>query len=385
MPSPRIFISSTCHDLKSVRYELGSFIELMGYESVMSENNDVLYDNSLHTHESCFHEVSNCDMVVAIISPRFGSSINSSLLGGVDINQLVKEIELESYSNYNHFLDSVLEKGYKPSITQAEIINAIWRKIPLYVFVDAMLMHDRLVYHANKDRLLHFPSLEKQDSAKHIFDFIGFIKEMSKGNAIYEYSTISDIRKTLTKQWAMLFRSLLNSRTENRIYIQEKDDFKSEIFKLKTFFLSSFEKDDATRKKINLSAKYYNLVLFILSFPDCDVRKILLESDDWCDLMKSLGVIGIKDMEDEDGYLLTRSRVYLIRINDYFRCGYPRKFIDKVENLFNEFSSMNHNDKTSVIDSLVNSIDIKESSLLLPFLNKFSSSYEVVCEGKGIS
>ncbi|MDP1845332.1 MAG: DUF4062 domain-containing protein, partial [Candidatus Moranbacteria bacterium] len=53
MPPPRVFVSSTCYDLKYIRENLRYFIERMGYEPVLSEEGDVFYDPAMHTHDSC--------------------------------------------------------------------------------------------------------------------------------------------------------------------------------------------------------------------------------------------------------------------------------------------------------------------------------------------
>lgn len=72
MANLKIFVSSTCYDLNIVRGQLRSFINTIGYEPVMSDYNDVLYDPRDHTHESCVKEIQSSDMVILIIGSRFG-------------------------------------------------------------------------------------------------------------------------------------------------------------------------------------------------------------------------------------------------------------------------------------------------------------------------
>lgn len=64
MAGIRIFVSSTCYDLSVVRSELRAFIQSMGYEPIMSDYSDVLYDPRIHTHTSCVNEISNCDILM---------------------------------------------------------------------------------------------------------------------------------------------------------------------------------------------------------------------------------------------------------------------------------------------------------------------------------
>ena len=72
MAKLRIFVSSTCYDLKVLRSQLRGFILNFGYEPMMSEFSDVLFDPRTHTHTNCVQEVPNCDMVILIIGSRFG-------------------------------------------------------------------------------------------------------------------------------------------------------------------------------------------------------------------------------------------------------------------------------------------------------------------------
>jgi len=58
----------------------------MGYEPVMSENVDVLFDPRTHTHLSCVKQVENCDMTVLIIGSRFGGEVISKALDEFDID-----------------------------------------------------------------------------------------------------------------------------------------------------------------------------------------------------------------------------------------------------------------------------------------------------------
>ena len=44
MAIPRVFVSSTCYDLKYIRENLKYFIRTLGYEPVLSEEGSVYYD-----------------------------------------------------------------------------------------------------------------------------------------------------------------------------------------------------------------------------------------------------------------------------------------------------------------------------------------------------
>ena len=86
----KVFISSTCYDLDNVRDGLRDFIYNIGYEPIMSDYGDVLYDPRIHTHTSCIEEVKNCDMLVLLIGGRFGGKAISEAVSTVDFEK-VKE------------------------------------------------------------------------------------------------------------------------------------------------------------------------------------------------------------------------------------------------------------------------------------------------------
>ena len=71
MAKMRVFVSSTCYDLSSVRAQLRTFIESMGYEPIMSDYEDILYDPRTHTHTSCVDEVRNCDILILVIVTKY--------------------------------------------------------------------------------------------------------------------------------------------------------------------------------------------------------------------------------------------------------------------------------------------------------------------------
>src|SRR6185312_14581871 len=90
MPSPKVFVSSTCYDLGMAREQLRSFLVKLGYEPILSEYSDILYDPRTHTHTSCIKEVPNADMVVLLIGSRFGGKAVPEALGTIDMENLVK-------------------------------------------------------------------------------------------------------------------------------------------------------------------------------------------------------------------------------------------------------------------------------------------------------
>ena len=125
MANLKVFISSTCYDLSLLRFEMRDFIVSMGYEPVMSDYADILYDPRTHTHSSCVNEVENCDMLVVIIGSRFG---------GEGVPEALNLINLDDF-DYDDVPDD-----RKFSITQLEVLKAINNRIPLLIRAYTMII-----------------------------------------------------------------------------------------------------------------------------------------------------------------------------------------------------------------------------------------------------
>lgn len=186
MAIPRVFISSTCYDLKHIRENLKYFVRTIGYEPVLSEEGAVFYNPNLHTHDSCLSEVPNCQMLVLIIGGRYGGT----------------------------FIDS------DSSITNEEYREAIKSKIPVFALVESSVYSDHFVYTKNKNNEsvnheeIEYPS---SNSTK-IFGFIDEVRSNSINNAIVPFKDFSDIESYLRQQWAGMMFSFLSSQNEkNRV------------------------------------------------------------------------------------------------------------------------------------------------------------------------
>ena len=178
MAVPRVFVSSTCYDLKYIRENIRYFINNMGFESILSEDGDVFYAPDQHTHDSCLTEVQNCQMFVLIIGGRYGG-------------------------NY---------KQEDISITNKEYEEAVKDKIPVFALVEKNVWSDHLVYQKNrKNKNVESIIYPNVDNIK-IFDFIDEVRKSENNNAIYPFGDFKDIEQYLKKQWAgLLYNFLVNS------------------------------------------------------------------------------------------------------------------------------------------------------------------------------
>jgi hypothetical protein len=186
MAFPHIFISSTCYDLAQIRDGLSEFVLSYCYVPTLSERGDVFYHPDLHTHESCVNEIGNCQMFILIIGGRFGG-------------------------NYKY--------DKTKSITNAEYESAKMRKIPVFTFIKRDVYEDHRVYEKNKKnkeliKEIIFPSIENQDYAVNIFEFINQVRQSEVNNGLLAFEYLKDIKTYLGKQWAGLMFEFLSERNK---------------------------------------------------------------------------------------------------------------------------------------------------------------------------
>ena len=97
MAKPRVFISSTCYDLKEIRSQIREFIFDYGYEPILSEFGDIFFDYGEHPQDSCFKEIEKCQMFVLIIGNSFGSTYykttNISTPSSITMEEFAKSIK----------------------------------------------------------------------------------------------------------------------------------------------------------------------------------------------------------------------------------------------------------------------------------------------------
>lgn len=182
MATPRVFVSSTCYDLKYIRENLKYFIRTLGYEPILSEEGDVYFSPSVHTHEACLSEVASCQIMVLIIGGRHGGDY----------------------------------QGSDRSITNHEYEAAIESRIPVFALVELSVLSEHLVYQKNKaaegidETKIKYPSVDDV----RIFGFIDQVRKHLINNAIVPFKDFSDIESYLRKQWAGMMYEALTSDSE---------------------------------------------------------------------------------------------------------------------------------------------------------------------------
>lgn len=297
MAGLKVFVSSTCYDLSLVRTQLRTFIQNLGHDPIMSDYNDFLYDHRNHTHTSCINEVRGVDVVVVIVGSRFG---------GDAIKETFESINFDKLINDNFKFDDLINKC---SVTQAEVFKASELNIPIYAFVDQNVWHDHELYSKNKKNAsiinqIIFPSIEKQETAKYIFEFIDFLRKKSNNNAIFTFSKVQDIEETLKKQWASLFQKLLKEDKERTAQVQRIDDLTEKFEELRTSLVNTLMTDQQ-RAMADAIVGYKDLVNFIQSFAKKYVDELVKPNlPEWTDLLNNIGIIETLNIKvkNSEGY-----------------------------------------------------------------------------------
>ena len=347
MAETRVFISSTCYDLSLLRSQLRIFIKNMGYEPIMSDYEDILYDPRIHTHTSCVDEVQNCDILVLIIGSRFGGKASPEALNRINFDVL---------NNETLSVDVLKEKECL-SVTQLEVLKAIENAIPVYTFIDKRVWHNHALYEKNKasgiaDQIV-FPSIEKQETAKYIFNFINFVRLRTRGNNIFTFEKGQDIEDTLKKQWSGYFQRLLQEQrfTDNN---QKKMDILGEQFEdLKTAILSSIEKVDQ-RETARGIVRYRRLseILFGLRFSP---QHLISANISFKDLLSQHGIVDIIDSRDvcisHERPMMPRS-LLIKEDGTFFESRVPKEMFLDFEMEWDSFKQLQPKVKEIVLDTL---------------------------------
>ncbi|MFM5631260.1 DUF4062 domain-containing protein [Aeromonas veronii] len=368
MAKLRVFISSTCYDLGVVRSELRPFITALGYEPVMSDYSDILYDPRSHTHESCIKEVPNCDMVVLIIGPRFGGTGIPALLQDIDFN-LLKNSSTKA---------DIFENKDKLSITQLEILKAVEKSIPVYAFVDDRVLHDHHVYEKNKDKPtvmseIEFPSIQKKDTAKYIFEFINFLTHRTTNNSVTGFSKLDDIKDTLIGQWSQLFQRLL-SESKNRTNEGKRyADFSERIEDLKAVVLASITTPNL-RETARGAIQFRHIISFLNEFQAQNIFELLTSSLSWEDLLTALDIKGITTVEIEKGF---RPRTFIIKNDEtFYRCRFQTRLMDEMKTDWRSFVEIDKESRKAIIDATLQDRDTLRNRYLNYMPERFDKYIE---------
>jgi len=189
MPKPRIFISSTYLDLRTIRDEVHNWVEeSAGFHSVAFEKGGVFFDPHKPIDESCYDEVSKCQILVSIIGRRYGAKATDD-----------KGKKKGNILRYN-------------SVTKKEFLKARECNIDTYIFVDHDVLQEHKTYLQNdKSFDINYQSVDDPN----IFLLIDELYGLKFGNYIKDFKSADEIISYLREQWAYLFNDALVIRRDH--------------------------------------------------------------------------------------------------------------------------------------------------------------------------
>lgn len=260
MDIPRIFVSSTAHDLSDARDSLRSAITGLGYMPILSEYGDFLFDPKQHTHLNCLKAVEGADIIVLILSGRFGSPATPDA-----INYILRDNTI--------VLDGLMASpgsGIRISVTQAEALKALASSIPMFTFVDQNVMADYQTYLMNRQGdsppPIAFASIEDQTTAANLFEFIRYIQERRTNNVTLPYKSVSEISSLLTRQLAFYFQQLLNESRMRTAQESQTQSITNTLEDLKSAIIASIPSKDV-RSIARGVVRYRHLYGFLSILP----------------------------------------------------------------------------------------------------------------------
>ncbi|GEM_PF-651662 len=367
MANLKIFISSTCYDLHAIRAQLRSVLIAMGYEPVMSDQAEVIYDPRTHTHTSCLREVANCDVVVLIVGSRFG---------GTTIPKALELVDLDRLSDLSR-ADRFGEDKTKISITQAEALQAIHSGIPIFAFVDSGVMRDHLTYEKNKNKpiinQIEFSSIDKSDTAAYIFEFINFLRLRNENNSVFEFARFEDIENQLKKQWAGLFQRLLHEQRTRAFEGRRIDNLSSQIADLKAAVLGSISSGEL--KETAKGAIRFRLLIDVIyglavEYKPRDAISILHLVISWDALLKTLGIVDMKP-ENARGRFGPIGAILLREDGTYYRVRQSLRTFSRLAREWEEFQKLGGETKDAILDAV---LDSREGRQVL-FVRHYNEQY----------
>lgn len=233
MSKPKIFYSASFFDISPARSSLESFTGRLGYEASFSEKEKFAFDMDIALDDTCYRGISNSDIFVMIIGGRNLSSRDMNI--NIAESQYLKRYE---------------------DISKNEFELALSRDIPIYVLVDKAVYLEMETYRRNRDnssiKYAHVDSIN-------VFQLLERIASKSNKVLLKEFQSMADIEDWLLSQWAMLMRSLIRDRAEDRKLntisdkVEELAVLNSSLQRYMETVVSSVSKSpDEAKKIINL-------------------------------------------------------------------------------------------------------------------------------------
>ena len=264
MATLRVFVSSTYYDLQHVRNDIASFLEGMGYEPVMHDKGSIPYTQDVTLEQSCYDELSTCDVVVCIIGNKFGTESRSG--------------------DY--------------SITMEELRRALKARKKVYTYIVNDVFVENRVYENNRETGAFKPTYA--DNIK-IHEFISELKETVKNSPIIPFDTVTDITKNLTSQFSGLFQRLLaqeSSATESKTFY----DLQATSDEIKSLIQSFVEEKEAFFEKFD-SSMFATIPTLTAIRKFIGMKQSLFYAPDKVALLEFFNILGFSTITDDDPFV----------------------------------------------------------------------------------
>ena len=185
---------------------------------MLNELGHIPYGSDKTIEEYCYREIEGCDIVVAIIGGRFGSS-----------------------SSHNPY-----------SVSQQELKTAFDLGRPVYIFVEKAVLAEYRTYEKNKDsKEIAYAAVD--DVA--IYRFLEEVFSLPLNNQVAPFETSADITAYLQEQWSGLFHSLLRetARKQEVKLIEDLGAIANTLKQLVTFLTEERRAGDRAIRDILLT------------------------------------------------------------------------------------------------------------------------------------
>ena len=210
-----------------------------------------------------------------------------------------------------------------------------------------------LVYEKNKENKMiqHiiFPSIDRAETAKYIFEFINFLRLRNENNSIASFSKMEDIEIYLRKQWSWLFQRLLFEQ-RSKINEEKRMEFlANQIADIKTAIMTSISSSDL-KETARGALKYRRLIEFISSLSDKN-QEYISQDITWNELLKNLNIDKVFEIPNSN---LGRNLTYIL-LNDgkIYEMKHPYRIFVDFGRQWEEFRISNMDSKNAIVNAIL--------------------------------
>ena len=376
MANLKVLVSCTCFDLTTAKTHLRESIADFGYEPLVSDYMDIIYDPGLNTHISSVQDVANQDILVLVIGSKFTGRKAPKALEPFDIDRVrAKNEGLRPFDNKENY-----------SITELEVINALENNVPVFTFIERKLWHDHGFYEKNKYKTflteIVFPSVEDISTAVYLFEFINFIKQFTDNHNIRQFSRADEITSELKFHFSNLFHRLVTESRAKGKEDRKLEHINNQMSDIKTAVISSITNADL--KEIAMGTiKYRRILQLIEAFDPADIKDLLHAEYSWDELMYQLYIIRTEPVGDYRRQYNRYNRIAFIR-NDatFYLSRYRYQELQSLMIEWEEFRMLSSKIKDEIYNTLHDLGDSHvEDDLLLEHLDMDIKQFREMGEG----